>query len=75
MLGDNSQRIVYICTGPTAYAYHYNSNCSGLNRCSGQVKELSENKAIDMGRKAYQICGPLPQFIEITPLLSSSCDH
>ncbi len=34
------KQTVYICTGPTAYAYHRNPNCSGLNRCGGSIKEV-----------------------------------
>ena len=38
-------RTVYICTGPRAYAYHYDEWCSGLNRCHYEVKTTTENKA------------------------------
>ena len=32
---------VYICTGASAYAYHSNSNCSGLNQCGATIKKVS----------------------------------
>ncbi len=33
-------RIVYVCTGPKAVAYHYDENCKGLNKCSRSIKAV-----------------------------------
>lgn len=47
---------VYICTGPNAYSYHSNSNCSGLNKCSVEIKKVTLKKAQEMKRKPCKIC-------------------
>lgn len=47
---------VYICTGSSAYAYHFSSDCRGFNNCQGDVVAVSISKAQNMGRKACKIC-------------------
>lgn len=47
-------RTVYLCMGPMSKAYHLNPNCRGLDRCSTEIKEVSESQAISMGR---HLCG------------------
>lgn len=47
---------VYICTGPKATVYHASKECRGLNRCSGEVKEISLADAKEMKRRACKIC-------------------
>lgn len=47
---------VYICTGETSTKYHNNPECRGLSRCSGEVEEVSEEEAEDMGRTPCKIC-------------------
>lgn len=47
---------VYICTGPTAYAYHKTKTCRGLPRCSGEIKEISLVQAKNDNRKACKLC-------------------
>lgn len=47
---------VYICTGNSATKYHSNPNCSGLNRCSGTIEEVSTNEAENMGRRPCKRC-------------------
>lgn len=47
---------VIICTGPTAYAYHSSTTCSGLNRCSGEIKTIDKDQAIRLHRKPCHRC-------------------
>ncbi len=42
----NSQ-IVYICTGPYAYAYHSRSDCPGLNNCKGEIISTDISTAVN----------------------------
>lgn len=53
-IGNNS--VVYICTGRTAYSYHNNKNCRGLNRCSAEIKNVSLEYAKSIGRSPCKIC-------------------
>ena len=46
----------YICTGPSAYSYHTNPDCRGLNRCSALIRKVSLSEAEEMGRSACGIC-------------------
>lgn len=46
VLSTYGQRTVYICTGSGAYKYHYDIECRGLNNCTAEIKEISEEKAI-----------------------------
>ena len=39
--------VVYVCDSPSAYAYHSNSNCSGLSRCSHGIIKMSEKDAVN----------------------------
>lgn len=39
-------RVVYVCTGTYAYAYHSHSDCAGLNNCKGTVNYTDESHAI-----------------------------
>ena len=47
---------VYICTGETSTKYHSDPDCRGLSRCSGEIEEVSEEEAEDMGRTPCKIC-------------------
>lgn len=47
---------VYICTGPKATVYYSTENCSGLNRCSGSIKKVTETQAKNMGRRRCKKC-------------------
>ena len=42
---DYKEQIVYICTGPYAYAYHSSSSCPGLSNCSAQINYVDESYA------------------------------
>ena len=52
---DSFQSKVYICNGPKSTVYHKSSNCRGLNKCSTELTSLSEQKAIQMGRRKCKI--------------------
>lgn len=47
---------VYICTGKKSHAYHSNINCWGLNKCSGDIEEISKEDAEEMGRTPCHFC-------------------
>ena len=36
--------------------YHIDPDCSGLSRCLGEIEEVSEEEAEDMGRTPCKIC-------------------
>ncbi len=42
-------KTVYVCTGPYAKRYHYSKDCSGLGRCSCEIKKMSKAQAIKNG--------------------------
>lgn len=46
----------YICTGGSSKRYHCDQDCKGLSRCSGEIEEVSEDEAEDMGRTPCKIC-------------------
>lgn len=46
---------VYICLSKGAYAYHQNSNCKGIKRCSHEIREVSLEEA--KGEYDRQLCG------------------
>ena len=52
----NQEQYVFICTGRTAYSYHNNSNCSGLNKCKAQIKKVTLNYAKSLRRSPCGIC-------------------
>ena len=47
---------VYICTGGSSKRYHRGRDCKGLSRCSGEIEEVTEEEAEDMGRTPCKIC-------------------
>lgn len=47
---------VYICTGGSSRRYHCDPDCKGLSRCSGEIEEIIEEEAEDMGRTPCKIC-------------------
>ena len=47
---------VFICTGEWATKYHSRLECKGLVRCTGDVEEVTEEEAEDMGRTPCKIC-------------------
>ena len=51
-----SEKMVYICTGPSAYRYHSRSSCRGLNRCSDEIERITISEAHDLGRTPCGYC-------------------
>lgn len=47
---------VYICTGKSAYSYHNNRSCRGLNKCNAEIKSVSLEYAKSIGRSPCKIC-------------------
>ena len=47
---------VFVCTGGSSKRYHCERDCKGLSRCSGEIEEISEEEAEDMGRTPCKIC-------------------
>lgn len=47
---------VWICTGKSAYSYHNNRGCRGLNRCRASIKKVTIEKARSMKRTPCDIC-------------------
>lgn len=47
---------VYICTGKSAYSYHNNRECRGLNKCNAEIKSVSLEYAKSIGRSPCKIC-------------------
>ena len=51
-----SSTYVWICTGRSAYSYHSNQDCSGLNRCKASIQKVTIEKAKSMKRTPCNIC-------------------
>ena len=52
-----TERAVYICSSPKAYAYHKSKSCRGLNRCSYEIKEIAKSEATGkFKRSACKVC-------------------
>ncbi len=47
---------VYICTGEGAYRYHNNCRCSGLNKCTGEIKLVTISYAKSIKRTPCKRC-------------------
>lgn len=45
---------VYICNSSGAKKYHYKKNCRGLSNCKKEIKEVSLERASELGRT---LCG------------------
>lgn len=52
------QKKVYVVMSESAYAYHFDRKCKGLKNATHTIKEVSEEKAKEMGRKPCKICCP-----------------
>lgn len=55
-LSDASSTYVWVCMGKSAYSYHCNRGCSGLNRCKASIKKVTLEKARSMKRTPCDIC-------------------
>lgn len=51
----DSNKEVYICTGPQSKVYHKTDKCRGLNRCSGDIKAV-KLEDVKGERRACRIC-------------------
>jgi hypothetical protein len=47
---------VYICTGYKSKCYHKKENCKGLDRCSGQILNVTIEDARKIGRNPCCYC-------------------
>lgn len=47
---------VYVCPGPHAKRYHYDSSCDGLSNCSGEILEMTTEEAEERGRTPCRMC-------------------
>lgn len=47
---------VYICTGPSSRRYHATSQCRGLSRCSGEIREVTLEEATRLHRTPCRMC-------------------
>lgn len=52
----NGNTTVYICTSQRVYAYHLSRYCSGLNRCSETIKEVTLDEAIRLKKQPCKRC-------------------
>ena len=52
---DSESQKVTICLSEDAYAYH-NSDCMGLSQCNSSTKKMTEEEAVDIGRKPCGFC-------------------
>ncbi len=52
----NASGDVYVCTGPYAKKYHKVKTCKGLKNCSGEIKQISKEKAEADGKTACKLC-------------------
>lgn len=53
----STEQVVYVCTGPQAYAYHEDSDCYLMaSHCTGSIKEITISKAKRMNRKPCGKC-------------------
>lgn len=53
----STEQIVYVCTGPQAYAYHEDSECYLMTSyCTGSIKEVTISKAKKMKRRPCGKC-------------------
>lgn len=51
-----NERVVYICTGPSAKKYHRIRTCRWLDNCSGEIEELPIEKAKARGKHPCRGC-------------------
>lgn len=44
---------VYVCISPHGKKYHFNRECSGLKKCTHEIRRVSKDEAI---RMRYTVC-------------------
>lgn len=47
---------VYVCSGPTSKRYHSVDDCQGLSNCSGEILEMTQEEAEDIGKTPCRMC-------------------
>lgn len=47
---------VFVCSGRNAKRYHSVSDCKGLSKCGGYVREMSINEAEHYGKTPCRMC-------------------
>lgn len=47
---------VYICVSKTGHKYHSNRDCTGLAKCTHEIRKVTKAQAIKMGYSACKIC-------------------
>lgn len=52
----NNGTNVYVCDGSYSTKYHVDDDCKGLRNCKGEIVEITEDEAIEGGRKPCRIC-------------------
>ena len=50
------ERVVYVCTGPSAKKYHRIRTCRWLDNCSGEIEELTIERAEARGKHPCKGC-------------------
>ena len=55
-VGTDDQTKVIVVMSPNAYAYHKTRNCTAVKKATHTVKQVTLDKAIEMGRKPCKIC-------------------
>lgn len=51
-----SAETVFVCSGGHATRYHCDKNCFGLRNCKGDIIEMTETQALNMGRTRCRKC-------------------
>jgi len=51
---ESTSENVYICNSSGAKKYHYKKKCRGLSNCKKEIKEVSLERASELGRT---LCG------------------
>ena len=49
-------KTVYVCISKGSVAYHSNRNCSGLSHCKSEIKGMSIDDAMKLGKRECHIC-------------------
>jgi hypothetical protein len=55
LVGKEKVTYVWICVGESAYVYHLNKECHGLNRCKHERRHVTRQEAIDKYKR--RLCG------------------
>lgn len=53
---NTTETAVYVCVSKSSVAFHSTDECSGLNRCTHEIKAMSTADAQRMGKRACLKC-------------------